>query len=110
VGEGDVRLDQDRLMQAIQEEKKRKTGTFGEEERLKKKQKSGIEIGSHDITEEQLGMFCLFYTFYHSCLFRRGIPNDSSDAGRPYGKLRRYGSLALSFDTNILLYSYCFPK
>ncbi|KAF9529178.1 Pre-mRNA splicing Prp18-interacting factor-domain-containing protein [Crepidotus variabilis] len=57
VGEGDVKLNQDRLASAVQEEKKRK-GRAGDDdgERSSKKSKSGVEVGSgsHDVTEEQL--------------------------------------------------------
>lgn len=62
VGEGDLKLDQDRLMQAIQEEKKRKARGLDEDERLSKKPKSGFEVGSHEVTEEELGLFLCFYT------------------------------------------------
>jgi len=63
VGEGDVNLDKERLAQAIQEERKRKERGGDEGERFAKKQKSGLEISSHDVTEEELGVysFCLFF-------------------------------------------------
>lgn len=69
VGEGDVTLDQDRLMQALLEEKKRKARGHDEDERFTKKQKSGLEVGTHDVTEEQLGTFCPLYTVYCSIFF-----------------------------------------
>ena len=56
IGEGDVKFDQDRLQQAIQEEKKRKANAQNEDERITKKQKGGFEVGSHDVTEEELGV------------------------------------------------------
>lgn len=70
VGEGDVNLDKERLAQAIQEEKKRKERGGEEGERFAKKQKSGLEIGSHDVTEEQLGVynFCLFFIYLEGSL------------------------------------------
>ncbi|KAJ3507542.1 hypothetical protein NLJ89_g6242 [Agrocybe chaxingu] len=52
VGEGDVKLDQDRLAQAVLEERKRKAR--GDDDRSSKKQKSSLESGSHDVTEEEL--------------------------------------------------------
>jgi len=94
VGDGDIKIDQARLTQAIQEEKKRKAGGREEDERFTKKPKSGFEIGTHDVTEEQLGTFCPTYKVYgFSRLFRRGLPNESSDARGSYGKLRRCRSL-----------------
>lgn len=56
IGEGDVKIDQDRLQQAIQEEKKRKANAQNEDERSTKKQKGGFEVGSHDVTQEELGV------------------------------------------------------
>ena len=60
IGEGDVKLDRDRLVQAMLDEKKRKLrGMKDEDDRSSKKQKSGLESGSHEVTEEELGMFIL---------------------------------------------------
>ena len=59
IGEGDVKLDRDRLAQAVLDEKKRKSRMKDEDDRSSKKQKSGFETGSHEITEEELGMFLL---------------------------------------------------
>ncbi|PPQ99430.1 hypothetical protein CVT24_005237 [Panaeolus cyanescens] len=53
IGEGDVKLDKDRLQKAIQEEKKRKKAD-AEEDRSSKKQKSGLDASSHEVTEEEL--------------------------------------------------------
>lgn len=55
VGEGDIRIDKDRLAQAMQEEKKRKMRGEDDDERSGKKRKNGPESGSHDVTEEELG-------------------------------------------------------
>ncbi|KAK7005748.1 Pre-mRNA-splicing factor SLU7, partial [Favolaschia claudopus] len=52
VGEGDVRLDEERLARALQEEKKRKARGDDEDDRLGKKRKNAG--GSHDVTEEEL--------------------------------------------------------
>ncbi|KAJ3568860.1 hypothetical protein NP233_g5432 [Leucocoprinus birnbaumii] len=53
VGEGDVQLDKDRLVQALSEEKKRK-GRVEDDDRLGKRRKGVIETGTHEVTEEQL--------------------------------------------------------
>jgi pre-mRNA-processing factor SLU7 len=55
VGEGDVKLDNERLAKAIQEEKKRKMRGEDDGDRFTKKVKSRPEGGSHDVTEEELG-------------------------------------------------------
>lgn len=64
IGEGDVKLDSERLAKAISEEKKRKMR--GEEEdggdRFGKKKRAGG--GSHDVTEEELGMLFLGFTLF----------------------------------------------
>lgn len=57
IGEGDVKLDRDRLAQAVLDERKRKArGGKEEDDRSSKKQKSVLESGSHEVTEEELGM------------------------------------------------------
>jgi len=54
VGEGDVSLDKERLAEALSEERKRKGWGGDEEDRFSKKKKKGVEISSHDVTEEEL--------------------------------------------------------
>ncbi|KAF4620584.1 hypothetical protein D9613_000417 [Agrocybe pediades] len=54
IGEGDVKLDQEKLAQAVLEEKKRKSKGKLDDERSSKKQKSSLESGSHEVTEEEL--------------------------------------------------------
>jgi len=54
VGEGDVKLDKERLAQAMDEERKRKMRGEDDDERLGKKRKNALERGSHDVTEEEL--------------------------------------------------------
>ncbi|SJK97506.1 probable Pre-mRNA-splicing factor SLU7 [Armillaria ostoyae] len=55
IGEGDIKLDQDRLMQAMKDEKKRKKGDDDGRDGSGKKPKSSWEGGgSHDVTEEEL--------------------------------------------------------
>ncbi|KAG6898170.1 hypothetical protein C0992_004157 [Termitomyces sp. T32_za158] len=53
VGEGDVKLDKDRLTQALLEEKKRKLGEDSNG-RTGKKRRGALESSSHDVTEEEL--------------------------------------------------------
>jgi len=53
VGEGDVRLDQDRLAQALADEKKRK-GRGDDEDRQGKRRKGGVGASTHEVTEEEL--------------------------------------------------------
>ncbi|KAJ7268758.1 pre-mRNA-splicing factor SLU7 [Mycena haematopus] len=52
VGEGDVRIDEDQLSRALQEEKKRKARGEEDTDRSGKKRKNAG--GSHDVTEEEL--------------------------------------------------------
>lgn len=54
VGEGDVKLDKDRLAQALAEEKKRK-GRSDDEDRHGKRRKGVLETSTHEVTEEELG-------------------------------------------------------
>ena len=59
IGEGDIKLDQDLLAQSVLDEKKRKSGGMKDgDDRSSKKQKSGL-VGSHEVTEEELGTFLL---------------------------------------------------
>ena len=95
IGEGDVKLDQDRLAQAVLDEKKRKSrGMKEEEDRSSKKQKSGLELGSHEVTEEELGIYSSFVplslllTYLH-----RGVPDEPTDNRGSHGQLRRCGTL-----------------
>ena len=63
IGEGDVSFDKDRLAEALSEERKRKARGGDEPDRFNKKKK-GLEISSHDVTEEELGES-------HSCVSER---------------------------------------
>lgn len=97
VGEGDVRLDQDRLAQALADEKKRK-GTGDDGERQGKKRKGGFETSTHEVTEEELGelnSYILTQVHTHSCC--RGVPYDSAYDGGSYGQLRRRGILGFYY-------------
>lgn len=90
VGEGDVKLDEERLAQAISEEKKRKFRGDGDDDNMGKKRKNVQQGGSHDVTEEELGKFLvsILDRFADSITFR-GIPNGPSNGRRPYGELCR---------------------
>jgi pre-mRNA-processing factor SLU7 len=59
IGEGEVRLDEDRLSRALNEEKKRKARGEEDDDRSGKKRKNAG--GSHDVTEEELGMLPVSY-------------------------------------------------
>ncbi|KAJ7217882.1 Pre-mRNA splicing Prp18-interacting factor-domain-containing protein [Mycena pura] len=54
MGEGDVRLDEERLARALKEEKKRKAGEEDDDRLGKKRKNAG---GSHDVTEEELEVY-----------------------------------------------------
>jgi pre-mRNA-processing factor SLU7 len=90
IGEGEVKLDQDRLAQAVLDEKKRKSrGMKDEDDRSSKKQKSGLESGSHEVTEEELGIYisplvslCLLLTYLY-----RGVPDEPTHDRGSYGQL-----------------------
>lgn len=59
-----MKLDQERLAQAVAEEKKRKAkGDKDDVDRSSKKQKSSLEGGSHEVTEEELGMYLPFFLY-----------------------------------------------
>ena len=88
IGEGDVKLDQDRLAQFVLDEKKRKSGGMKDgDERTSKKQKSGLGTGSHEVTEEELGT-SLLCPFYKLLTYRcRGLPDEPTDNRRSHGQL-----------------------
>ena len=88
IGEGDVKLDQDLLAQSVLDEKKRKSGGMNGDDRSSKKQKSGL-VGSHEVTEEELGGFLLFPFCKLLLTYRcRGLPDEPTDGRRSYGQLR----------------------
>jgi pre-mRNA-processing factor SLU7 len=89
IGEGDVKLDPDRLAQSILDEKKRKSMKDGDD-RSSKKQKSGLGTGSHEVTEEELGTFllCLFFCNLLLTYRCRGLPDEPTDDRRSHGQLR----------------------
>lgn len=60
VGDSGVKLNEERLAQAMNEEKKRKLGADGDDEIVGKKRKNIQQGGSHDVTEEELGVFVVF--------------------------------------------------
>jgi hypothetical protein len=64
VGEGNVKLDVESLRQAINEEKKRKSNDEDDDDRLGKRRKNMLEGGSHDVTEEELGVYLSSFRWY----------------------------------------------
>ena len=95
IGEGDVKLDQDLLAQSVLDEKKRKSGGMKDgDDRSSKKQKSGL--GSHEVTEEELGTF-LHFSFCKLLTYRRrGLPDEPTDDRRSHGQLCRCRTLMYS--------------
>lgn len=96
VGEGDVRLDDERLSRALQEEKKRKArGEEDDDDRSGKKRKNAG--GSHDVTEEEMGKLPFFHMgSFIANDFDRGVPDESAHDGRSNGKLRGRGAVGLA--------------
>jgi pre-mRNA-processing factor SLU7 len=58
MGEGDVKLDKERLAQALSEERKRKNA--GDDDEWAGKRRKDVHTGNHDVTEEELGTFALY--------------------------------------------------
>jgi hypothetical protein len=108
VGEGSVKLDEERLAHAISEEKKRKFRADGDDDNMGKKRKNVQQGGSHDVTEEELGEFLVSITDVFADIISRGIPNEPSNDRRPHGELcRRREMKTLSFliyITHVVLY------
>ena len=94
LGEGDLQLNESRLAEALQAERKRKL-RGGEEEYewgSGKKKKGG---DGHEVTEEELGMSRWLFRNSIAEILRRGVQDESAHDGRSYGKLRRRGCLIL---------------
>ncbi len=107
MGEGDIKLDKDRLMQAMKDEKKRKKGDDDDRDGSGKKSKSSWEGGgSHDVTEEELGMFRMFLyqRRRRSKSIRRGVSDAQANNRGPYGRLCRRRGLNLLH----CMLSFCF--
>ncbi len=94
LGEGDLSLNKDRLAKALGEERKRKAkGDDDDDDRFGKKQRGGPGQ-SHEVSEEELGMFT--WSLCPCFLLRmvpRGIPDEPADDGRPDGQLCGHGGL-----------------
>lgn len=68
LGEGEVSIDQDRLAQAVSEEKKRKGRALADDddERHGKRKKAGAAAGGNfEVTEEELGAFHLYTVIFY---------------------------------------------
>lgn len=97
VGEGEIKLNKDKLEKALEEERKRKQeaeeeqsgGGFSMAGRKKPKYNNVSGAGGGEVTEEQLGSFSSFFFFLgycfgtsaenifsDACLFGRGLPVD----------------------------------
>lgn len=87
VGEGDVKLDKDKMAYALEKEKKRKVG--GDDDDRSGKKRKGIDVGTHEVTEEELGMSpsCVVLNLTNGMC--RGIPHEKADNGRSNGELCR---------------------
>jgi pre-mRNA-processing factor SLU7 len=99
VGEGDVKLDKERLALALQEEKKRKMRGEDDDERMGKKKKAGLAAG-HEVTEEELGAFIFYRAQTRTSLISicRGVPNAAANDGGSHGELCRWRCLNLRLD------------
>ena len=108
VGEGDIKIDNDRLAKALQEERKRKSRGNDDGDRFDKKKK-GPESGSHDVTEEELGLFFWLSVRVNStylAFIGRGVSNESPANGGSHGQLCGQGDLtpAVAYDINALYF------
>jgi pre-mRNA-processing factor SLU7 len=68
VGDGEFTLDNERLAQAISEERKRK-GKGDDDEGVWGKKRKTVMSGKHDVTEEELGTSRVFYESPHNAYF-----------------------------------------
>lgn len=95
LGEGELKLDERKLAEAIREERDRKRKGRSEDDDpwVKGKKKKTTD----EVTEEELGASSLFYdlTFTSDILYR-GVPHESSDDRGPYGQLRGRGFVMYS--------------
>lgn len=100
-----MRLDKESLARAIDEEKKRKLG--GEElDRGGKRRKNALQSSSHEVTEEELGMFVAAYTQSIHLFVCRGIPHESTHDGGSDGKLCRFRGFIGSMYSHAVTYKY----
>jgi hypothetical protein len=105
VGEGNVKMDEERLAQAMNEEKKRKFRADGDNDNMGKKRKNVQPGGSHDVTEEELGEFLVSVVGSFADIISRGIPNEPSNDRRPNGELHRRREMkALLFLSTLCIY------
>lgn len=102
LGEGEFKLNDTRLADALREEKKRKGRGEDTGDRTGKRKKGD---DSHDVSEEQLGMlssccrvFCDAYTP------SRGIPDEPKQSGGSDGQLRGRGSVIIVYVTCLIYF------
>ena len=106
LGEGELKLDKRKLAEAIREERDRKRKGRSEDDDPWGKGKK--KKTTDEVTEEELGAFCLFYAVaYVPDILYRGVPYESSNDRGSYGQLRGRGSVMCSpFYLSSLLYTY----
>lgn len=109
LGEGELSLDRDKLTKAINDERKRKARGDDDEDRFGKKPKGGLG-SSHEVSEEELGMFYLLQCDRGDsadCTARRGIPDEPSDDRGSDGQLCGHRP-AVSFGEHVMPFSGTF--
>lgn len=96
LGEGELNINEDKLAQALREEKKRKGRVEEDDDRHGKRKKGGAGTGSNiEVTEEELGaLFSFVIPFGFNADWKfRGIPDEPADDRGSYGKLCGHGGL-----------------
>jgi hypothetical protein len=96
IGEGDVKLDKERLAMALADEKKRK-GRVDDEDRNGKRRKAVLETSTHEVTEEELGKSLYYGDLVCAYAVHRGISDEATHDGGSHGQLRRRGALIIFF-------------
>lgn len=92
VGEGDVKLDKERLATALADQKKRK-GRGDDEDKNGKRRKAVLETSTHEVTEEELGKSLWYGDFMCAYSARRGISDAPTHDRGSNGQLCRRGTL-----------------
>ena len=103
LGEGELKLNETRLAEAIREEKKRKPKGDESGDRSGKRKKGE---DSHEVSEEQLGLSLLCLAGFISALIRifRGIQDESTQSRRSNGQLCGHRTVIVVYLGLILLH------